>query len=152
MALDLIWHGNAIAVIASRNREGWPTSILPVPAEYVQVRRAEMADEEIGIPRGAVVYLIGNRRFSSHDVMHVKGPCRPGALRGMGVLENHLNGALRLAVEQSRQAASLGTSGIPTGILKIEDTPDDPLDETEAAEVKAGWLRSQRERTVAVLN
>lgn len=152
LALDLLWHGNAVAVIATRDAAGVPTSLLPVPAEYVQVRRVGMPDAEIGVPRGAVVYEIGRRRFSSDDVMHIKGPSRPGALRGMGVLENHLNTTLRLSAEQQKQAASLPAQGVPTGLLRIEDTPEDPMDETEAAEVKAGWLRAQQNRTVAVLN
>lgn len=151
LALDLIWHGNAIALIASRNREGWPTSYLPQPAECVEVKRASSYDGT-GLPVGTVGYRIGQTWYPAHDVVHVKGPCKPGSLRGMGVLENHLNNSLRLAEEQGRQARSLGTSGIPTGVLKVEDTPEEPLDQDEADKVKAGWLRSQRDRTVAVLN
>lgn len=151
MALDLIWHGNAVAIIASRDRSGWPTAYLPVPAEYVRVRRVEKWDD-LPLPIGAVVYEIGSQVYPAEDVVHVKGPCRPGALRGTGVLENHLNGTLSLAQEQARQARSLQGSGIPTGVLTVEDTEDEPLDDAEAAKVKAGWLRSQRDRTVAVLN
>lgn len=151
MALDAIWHGNAIAIVATRNREGWPTSYLPVKAEDVHVKRTQPFDQ-IDLPTGAIAYGVGNRWYAAADVVHVKGPCRPGALRGMGVLENHLTKTLSLADEQARQARSLGTSGIPTGVLKVEDTPEDPLDQAEADEVKAGWLRSQRDRTVAVLN
>lgn len=151
MALDLIWHGNAIAIIASRNRDGWPTSYLPVPAEYVQVRRAGQGDAYGAVPVGSIIYSVGSGTYAPSDVVHVKGPSRPGALRGMGVLENHLNGTLKLADEQGRQARSLGTSGVPTGVLTVQDTPGDPMDQTEADEVKAGWLRSQRSRTVAVL-
>lgn len=150
MVLDLIWHGNAIAIIASRDRSGFPTSYLPVPAEFVQARRVTEWDN-YPLPVGSIVYEIGARGYGAAEVLHVKGPCRPGALRGMGVLENHLNGTLALAQEQAKQARSLGTSGIPTGVLTVEDTEEEPLDEAEAASVKAGWMRSQRDRTVAVL-
>lgn len=150
LGLDLIWHGNAVAVIAER-RDGWPTACLPVPAENVQVKRVDQYDQA-PLPEGAIGYQIGGRWFSSDDVIHVKGPCRPGALRGMGVLENHLSKTLALADEQGRQARSLGTSGIPTGVLTVEDTPEEPLEKDEADELKADWVRSQRERTIAVLN
>jgi HK97 family phage portal protein len=151
MALDLIWHGNAIALIAARDRAGWPTAYVPVPAENVQVRRVEKWDN-VPLPVGTIVYVIGQEMYSSDDVVHVKGPSRPGALRGLGVLECHLNGTLALATEQGRQARSLQTSGVPVGTLTVEDSEEEPLDEAEAAKVKAGWLRSQRDRTIAVLN
>lgn len=151
MALDLIWHGNAVSVIASRDRRGWPTSYLPVRAEDVQVKRVGSYDGA-PLPAGSIGYHIGGRWYSSDDVIHVKGPCRPGALRGMGVLENHLNKTLSLADEQARHARSLQTSGVPTGVITVDDTLEDPLDQDEADEVKASWLRSQRDRSVAVLN
>lgn len=151
LALDLIWHGNGIALIARRNREGWPTAYLPVKAEDVQVKRVEEFDG-IALPIGSIAYRVGNTWYPAEDVLHIKGPCRPGALRGMGVLENHLNGVLALADDQARSARSVGNGGVPTGTLTVEDTPDDPLTPEEAAEVKAGWMRSQRERSVAVLN
>lgn len=149
-ALDLVWHGNAIGIIAARSREGWPTAVLPVRAECVQVRRVGQNDAgDMQLPVGAITYGIGNRWWSSDDVLHIKGPCAPGALRGLGVLENHLRGALGLAVELDRQAGSIGAAGIPTGVLKSTD-PD--LDQATATDLKTAWLRSQRDRTIAVLN
>lgn len=149
MALDLVWNGNAVALVAARNSEGWPTAILPVPAEYVQVKRLGYAEGSMDLPSGSVVYNIGGKWYPATDVVHVKGPCRPGALRGRGVLENHLAGTLRLAEEQAKQARAVGSSGIPTGILKSTD-PD--FEEEDAKALKAAWVRNQRERTIAVLN
>ncbi|MBL8926325.1 MAG: phage portal protein [Pseudonocardia sp.] len=151
LALDLIWHGNAITLIATRNREGWPTSYLPVSAEDVHVKRVEEWDG-ISLPVGTIAYGVGSRWYPAQDVVHVKGPCKPGALRGMGVLENHLNTTLGLASEQSRQAKASTGSGVPTGVLKVEDTPDDPLEQGEADEIQATWMRAQSTRKVAVLN
>lgn len=149
-ALDLVWHGNAIGLVAARSRDGWPTAVLPVCAEYVQVRRVGQADlSTIGLPIGSVVYGIGDKWYPSDDVLHIKGPCAPGALRGLGVLENHLRGSLSLAAELDRQAGAIGASGVPTGVLKSTD-PD--LDQPGATELKAAWLTSQRDRTIAVLN
>lgn len=149
LALDLVWHGNAIGVIAARDRNGWPTAILPVPADQVGVRRVTDATYS-PFPVGAIEYQIGGRGYSTDQLVHIKGPCEPGALRGLGVLEAHLeSGTLELAQEQARQARSLSRHGVPTGVLKSAN-PDLTL--TEAADLKRGWLSAQRDRTVAVLN
>jgi phage portal protein BeeE len=94
------------------------------------------------------VYAIGGRYYDSSEVIHVKGPCEPGALRGMGVLEYHL-ATLDLSAEQDRQAKNATGAGIPTGVLKSEN-PD--LTSEEARETITGWMAAQRDRTVAVLN
>jgi HK97 family phage portal protein len=145
--LDLIWHGNAIGVIAARNFAGWPTAAIPVPATAVAVRRVTPYMDS-PLPVGALEYSVGSMRLGSEDVIHIKGPCEPGAVRGLGVLENHL-ATLNLARDQQTQAASLSTHGVPTGVLK-SDNPD--LTEAEAQDLKAQWLANQRSRTVAVLN
>lgn len=147
LALDLIWHGNAIEIVAARGADGYPTATVPVPAEWVGVRRVDQ--DNYWLPYGAIEYNIGGEKFSQYEVIHTKGPCPPGALRGFGVLEMHLSGALSLAMEQARQATSVSKHGVPTGTLK-SDNPD--LTEAEATALKTKWLQAQRERTVAVLN
>lgn len=150
LALDLLWEGNAIALVATRDSNGWPTSILPIPARWVHVRRAQQADVAIlQLPVGAIIYQIANIWYSSDDIIHIKGPCRPGALRGTGVLENHLPTTLQLAMELERQAAQVGKQGVPSGLLKSSN-PD--MTAEEATDIKTAWLASQRDRTVAVLN
>lgn len=146
-ALDLIWHGNAIGVIAARDR-GWPTAVYPVPAQMCSVRRVTKYDDS-PLPIGALEYTIGQLKgLEAQDVIHIKGPCEPGAVRGMGVLEAHLN-TFALAQDQSRQARSLSNHGVPTGVLK-SDNPD--LTDAEAADMKAQWLANQTSRSIAVLN
>lgn len=147
--LDLIYHGNALGVIAARNALGWPTAAVPVPAEQVGVRRITKPGMSSVLPVGSIEYAIGAMRLGSQDMIHIKGPCQPSALRGMGVLEAHLEGALALAREQIRQAQSLSQHGVPTGVLKVTN-PDATTQSLKDA--KAGWLASQRDRTVAVLN
>lgn len=147
LALDLIWHGNCVEIVAARDRNGYPTATYPVPADWVGVRRVNQ--DNYWLPVGAIEYDVGGQKFSQYEVIHTKGPCAPGALRGFGVLEAHLDGTLSLAMEQARQAASLSRHGVPTGTLK-SDNPD--LTEPEAIELKAKWLAAQRDRTVAVLN
>lgn len=145
--LDLIWHGNSVWVIAARNAFGVPTAVIPVPACSVAVRRVTPFVSS-PLPVGALEYKIGSLTLGSSDVIHVMGPCEPGAVRGLGVLETQLN-ALTLAQTQDRQAASISTAGVPTGILKSTD-PD--IQKDEALDLKAQWIASQSTRTVAFLN
>ncbi len=147
LALDQILEGNSIEVVSSRGRNGEVTSTVPVPARLAYNRRAR-ASEKIYRP-GEVVYDIDGTELRASEVIHTKGPCEPGALRGMGVLECHRAGSIELALEQARQAGNLDLSSVPTGTLKTT-VPD--LTKVEAEALKAAWQKSQRDRTVAVLN
>jgi HK97 family phage portal protein len=147
LAMDLIWHGNGIAVIAARSPLGWPTAAIPVPAWAVGVRRVTKWIDS-PLPVGELEYQVGEMRLGSQDVIHIKGPVEPGGVRGFGVLENHLN-TLDLAQSLDRQARSVSQHGVPTGVL-TSSNPD--LTDNEAADLKANWLRNQQDRTVAVLN
>lgn len=146
--LDYIWHGNAVALKGPRGPDGDVEVMAPVPIANVAIGRSNGKDLE-GFRRGEVGYRIGNRVYHADEVFHLKGPCEPGALRGLGALEVHLAGALRTGLELQRQAGNLDISGVPTGTLKVT-APD--LTEDEAALIKARWLASQSARTVAVLN
>ena len=147
-ALDLIWEGNAVGLIAARNAVGWPTAVIAVPANTVAVRRVGRNDPS-PLPVGALEYRVGTLRdLTSQDVIHIKGPCKPGDVRGMGVLEAHLN-TFSLARDQNQQARSVSAHGVPSGVLK-SDNPD--LTDDEAADLKRGWLASQANRTIAVIN
>lgn len=147
-ALDLIWEGNAIGIVAARNAQGWPTAAYAVPAQMVGVRRVTPWVWS-NLPIGAIEYQVGTMTFGSDDIIHIKGPCEPGALRGMGVLEAHMD-TLHLAESLDRQAENVARGdGVPTGILKSSN-PD--LTPEEAQDLKRAWRNAQAERSVAVLN
>lgn len=149
MGLDLIWHGNAIGIVAARDSDAVPTAIVPTPAETVGVRRVPVNDPDRSPLRpGSIEYSVGSLRFGSQDVIHIKGPCKPGALRGLGVLEAHVE-TLELSRSQQRQARSISNHGVPTGIIQSDD-PD--LEPEEAADMKSAWLEAQAQRSIAVLN
>jgi phage portal protein BeeE len=150
-ALDYIWEGNAIGLYTARDNAGRPVRILPIPASVVYVRTIVDRDDPSGLNLGERQYAIGNRVFPASEIFHVKGPCEPGAERGMGVLEMELsnrNGALTLAQELSSQASSIAQAGVPTGTLTAEN-PE--AKKSELAAAKASWLQAQRTRTVAAL-
>lgn len=148
-AMDRMAHGNGIGLVASRGMDGWPTSFLPVGAESVGVKRVAQNDPEVsGFRVGEIAYRVNGRWYRAEDVIHFKGPSEPGALRGMGILENHF-ATLDRARKLDTQAGAVDSSGVPTGLLKSLN-PD--LTKTEADELKAAWKNAQVTRTVAVLN
>lgn len=162
LGLDALFHGNAIGIYADRDRLGYPTAITPVEADYVWIKRVERADS-LPYPLGSAAYWIGpspnpsadlnaaGRWYGQDEIFHVKGPCRPGALRGMGVLEAGLQpgGALSLAASLNDQAAGGALSGVPTVHIKSYD-PD--FDQTQATELKAKATETQRIRSAMVTN
>jgi HK97 family phage portal protein len=145
--LDYIWNGNAVGVWAARNAYGWPTAVVPVPAEFVSVRRVTPFMDS-PLPVGELEYAIGSMRLGSDEVLHIKGPCAPGAVRGMGLLESQFK-TINLAQQQIDQASSLAVSGVPTGLITTDD-PD--IDETGLALLKEQWLANQATRTVQALS
>ncbi len=153
--LDVVWNGNGIGLWADRDPDGTPTAVLPIPAEYVGVRRVGWEAMSM-LPVGSLEYQIAGKSYAPWEVFHIKGPSRPSDVRGIGVLEAHLTGmngqyggTLDLARELQRQAQSISQHGVPSGTLK-SDNPD--LTEPEATDLKLKWLEAQRDRTVAVLN
>lgn len=147
-ALDLIWNGNAIGLVAARNSQGWPIAFYAIPANMVGARRTGPNSGMAALPIGPIEYNIAGMTFGPEDILHIKGPCEPGALRGMGVLEAHLK-TLSLASAQIDQAGSIAQHGVPSGLLKSTN-PD--LDQETADEMKRKWLAAQQTRTIAVLN
>ena len=146
-ALDYIWNGNAVSLKGPATPAGDVSALAPVPLGNVAIGRA--GRDVGGFVRGEPTYRIGNGVYHADEVVHIKGPCEPGALRGLGALEVHLAGALRTALELQRQAGDLDISGVPTGTLKV-NAPD--LTADEAGVIRRNWLASQRSRTVAILN
>lgn len=147
---DFLFHGNAVGIIASRDpMTGWPTSVIPVPATWVTVMAPYgQTNMDIAVLAGNVIYRIQGQDFTPQEIFHVRGPCAPGALRGVGVLEAALS-SFELAIEQREQASSVGTHGVPTGLLYADDTDVTP---DEMVSGRSDFMRSQQDgRTIAAL-
>jgi HK97 family phage portal protein len=146
--LDRIWHGNAVGVIADRSPLGYATAVTPVNAEFVQVKLVAPNDPVVGFAPGEIAYLINGKWYHQSDVIHFKGPCAPGELRGLGVLEEHFS-----LMDRSRKldasASAVDSGAVPTGLLRSLN-PD--MTDDEAAALKTSWQQSQQTRSVAVLN
>lgn len=145
--MDYLWDGNAVGVYTGRGANGLPLAILPIPACDVGVRMQVAPGGRLGEYTGRREYSIGGIVFDQSEIFHVKGPCAPGALRGLGVLETQLS-TLQLARDLQAQADAIGLHGVPTGVLKSMNPEADPAD---LAKAKAAWIQSQRTRTIAAL-
>lgn len=149
-AMDYLWDGNAVGVYTSRGANGLPVAILPVPVCDVGVRMQVVPGSRNGRLSeytGRREYSIGGVVFDQSEIFHVKGPCAPAALRGLGVLETQI-ATLTLSRDLQAQADAIGLHGVPTGLLKSTNPEADPADLTLA---KAAWIQSQRTRTIAAL-
>ena len=163
LGLDALFHGNAVGIYASWDRQNYPTAITPVPAEQCWIKRKAHGDGvRLAVPEGSPVYWIGpepnpdgdprrpGRWYPMDQIFHVKGPCRPGALRGMGVLEVGLaGGPLGLAKTLNQQANNVSEAGVPTMHIRSFDPDFDPA---QAAELKAKATETQRVRSPMVTN
>lgn len=117
--VDYLLDGNAMAVVASRNSAGWPTSWYPVPAAWVGVRPVLGATvyDSFGRVLSPVEYAIGDQIYSPADVLHVKGLVLPGELRGIGVLEAACK-TFETARKQECQANNVADHGVPAGTIE----------------------------------
>ncbi len=137
LALDYLWHGTAVARLGPRDSRGVPTTMLPISAERIAG----------GYVNGRPEYSIDGKHVPRDQLLVIKAPAPPGAVKGMGVVEEHF-GAIEHSAEQDRQSQALSGAGIPTGVLKSED-PDVTRAELTAA--KRDWLIAQRTRTIAAM-
>lgn len=147
--LDYLINGNAIGVIATRDANNEPTSMWPVPTAWCGVRRVGPGASSM-LPIGAIEYSIAGKSYSADEVIHVKGPCAPGALRGFGLLEAHFAGAIATAHEQQRSARNMSRHGVPPGYIRY--TGPDPVEPDELGEARDDWMQKRDEGGVAALN
>jgi HK97 family phage portal protein len=153
--LDYLFHGNSIGIVASRDSTGRPTAVFPIPAPWVWARRITEANQDglqAWMAIGEVEYSILGKSYSQHDVVHVKGLCAPGGLRGFGVLEQHLMSSLRTSHLQQREAQNISRHGVPPGYLRVTSDSPEANDPEVMEKTKWSWMRNRDRGGVAVLN
>jgi hypothetical protein len=127
---DYLWHGNAIHLVTSRSVDGWPLSVMWVPAAWVTILWHP------GEPRHR--YMVGEKELPFEDVIHVRRSSdRRLPVRGVGVVEQHLTTLDRAAMEEDYERNSLSGSGVPSVAVV---TPNPSLSQDEADEGKAVWM------------
>lgn len=151
--LDYLINGNGIGIVATWDGQGKPTSMWPVPAAFVAIRRVNTDQPSlIGVPPGQIEYRIAGKPYSPDEIVHFKGPCAPGAPRGFGILEAHCRGALLTARQLQRDARNASRHGVPPGYLRVTSESEEANDPDAMADVQRDWMRKRDEGGVAILN
>ena len=126
---DYLWHGNALGVITDRNAEGWPMAVSWIPAAWCAITWT---------PGEATRYYVGATELPARDVIHVRRSAdRMSPVRGVGVIEQHLNTLDRVSLEEEYERTSLTGAGVPSVAII---TPNPGLSQGEADLAKVAWM------------
>lgn len=128
---DYLLNGNAIAYVTQRGADGWPRSLVWLPASWVYI---EWLPPDLS---SANYYLLG-AQLNYDDVVHVKrGADRFYPVRGVGVVENQLDTLDRVAMEEEYERSALAGGSVPS-VAVI--TPTANLTQDVADKAKAAWV------------
>jgi HK97 family phage portal protein len=140
----VICHGDAMAIPADYDANGYPRQLIPIDPRAVQVYLDE----------GQVFYDvysdIGVLTLPRSGVWHVKGlTLRNDGLRGIGVVQQFRTN-LNLDVSLQHYAIDqFANAGVPSGIVKINLRN---VSQKQADDVKNDWMASFANRVPAVLS
>ena len=143
---SLVLYGNAISIITSTDRYGFPLTLKPIHPTLVAVRFT-------GNPMAPTIdaFYAAGQMYDPSDVWHIKSfKGRAGWPLGRGLID--LNGdaiAIGLAL-QSYAASYFNGGGMPTGVLQIH-RPE--ITQAQADQAKQAWIsKYSGVSSVAVLN
>jgi len=141
----LIMLGDAMALPADFDTDGFPRQLVPIDPRYVVVRIDDTTRQIV-----YDVYLAdGIVTLSRSDVWHAKGlVLTSDGLRGVGVV-SAMRGALTNALDLQRYGANVFGAGVPSGIVKIHLRE---VAQEQANQVKQDWMTAFRDRVPAVLS
>jgi HK97 family phage portal protein len=134
---DYLLNGNAICYVTARGADGWPLSVLWLPASWVSVIWLP------GTPAPVMYYLSAQVAglfgpLVTDDVIHVmRGADRYYPVRGVGVIEEHLDTLDRVAMEEEYERSALAGGAVPS-VAVI--TPNATLTQAEADEAKERFV------------
>jgi HK97 family phage portal protein len=130
---DYLLNGNAISVVTSRGADGWPTSVMWLPASWVYIQWNPGALEEV-----TYYYAWSSVPLNPADVIHIRrGADRWYPVRGVGVVEEYLSTLDRAAAEEEYERSTLTGAAVPS-VAVI--TPQANITEDVANDAKASWV------------
>jgi HK97 family phage portal protein len=131
---DYLLSGNAILRVTARDSTGWPVSVEWLPANWVYI---QMQTGLYGTETDVDYFYLGEL-LPYDDIIHVRrGADRLYPVRGVGVVEQHLDDLDRIAMESAYESGSLAGGAVPS-IAVI--TPNQTLTKDVADEAKADWM------------
>jgi HK97 family phage portal protein len=128
---DYLLNGNAISLVTSRGADGWPLSVMWLPAAWVQV---------VWYPpdQNSIVYSVSGGVLPFDDVIHVRRGADPRyPVRGVGIVEEYLSTLDRVAMEEEYERGALADGAVPS-VAVI--TPQATLTQEVADEAKDRWM------------
>lgn len=126
---DYWLQGNAVHVVTSRGADGWPATVMWLPATWVTITWA---------PGQLPQYWALGVKLNTEDVVHVKrGADRWYPVRGVGVVEQFLGELDRMAAESDYSRNALAGGAVPS-VAVITNNAKPTQEELDLA--KANWL------------
>lgn len=141
---SLLLRGNALGVVMERDRQQYPTQIMPVHPSLVRL--------DLKGRRGSrrLQYSIGGERVPNEDMMHVVGMPDENfdGLVGLSMIA-HFARTLGITIASEDYALRYFAEGThPQSILET----DQALSDDEAEETQAAWIASGASRVPRVLS
>src|SRR5215471_18006501 len=128
---DYLLSGNAISLVTSRGFDGWPLTVMWLPATWVYIVWEPYAEQ-------AITYTYLNQPLPFSDVIHVRrGADRMYPVRGVGVVEAVLSTLDRAAMEEQYERGALSGGGVPSVAVIA---PQAQITQPVADEAKQAWL------------
>jgi HK97 family phage portal protein len=128
---DYLLNGNAISLITSRGSDGWPQSVMWLPALWTYIMWIPYDEQDVR-------YFYLGQELNPDDVIHVRrGADRWYPVRGVGVVEEYLSTLDRAAMEEEYERSTLAGSAVPSVAVIA---PQATISQDVADEAKAAWL------------
>jgi HK97 family phage portal protein len=130
---DYLLNGNAISLITSRGADGWPLSVMWLPASWVYIQWTPWEPIDVNY-----YYAWSPLPLPIEDVIHIRrGADRLYPVRGVGVVEEYLSTLDRAAAEEEYERNTLSGAAVPS-VAVI--TPQASVTTDVAEEAKERWV------------
>lgn len=134
--LSVLNDGNAF-VATPRDVMGVPLDLIPLDPTAIGVKRqTQMPTPQLPYRLGEVYFTFGQHHYSQTEIMHIKGMCLPGQLRGVSPIT-----AARDILAGADKAQSYGINmfdngAVPPAVIEMpgEGGPEDQVRATRMAE------------------
>jgi|SRR5215471_7908329 len=128
---DYLLSGNAVSYVTSRGFDGWPLSVVWLPATWVSIVWDTLH------PETAERYFYLGAELDPENVIHVRrGADRLFPVRGVGVVEEYLSTLDRVAMEEEYERGALSGGAVPSVAVIA---PQSSISPEVAAEAKTRW-------------
>jgi HK97 family phage portal protein len=127
---DYLLNGNAISYVTAYGADGWPLSVMWLPASWVYITwwPGDL---------GSVMYTYLGNTLDPARVIHVKrGADRYFPIRGVGVVEEYMDTLDRVAMEEEYERSTLAGSAVPSVAIIA---PQANINQDQADDAKSSW-------------